>query len=226
MKQRSLKQDWLRANLGKSPVDALFVHRFAKNFSMRSEMRAAEEIKTLMATERAVNAQVEDFAKESLMAMGFDLLAEMRAANAFGPAGALLAQLWKMNALDAPQQVQVGLSLNASPEMTATIRARLAKLMADQAVREKARMIDVDLDALASGNPNAITPDSAAWGWRQAQREQALLDAPMPEPDPATTERSESDDSEPDRSHERAELARAENPLASHRATARELGPK
>lgn len=152
MKRFSDKRDWVRQHLGDCNSEGQFLSDFAKAFSMK-ESKASEELKEIMADDRATEEHFADSTSQRLYALGQRLLDEMRAAGAHGPA----AQVWKtmqsLKGLDRPQVVDVQVSAAPSAQL---VRERIAALMQSQHVQEQAEAVGVDLVKLQHGEQDAI----------------------------------------------------------------------
>ena len=150
------KRTWVRAHLGDISSDAELLTAFAKHFGMRDEGRASQELREILDADASVEEHFEGISATRHLALGQRLLNMMVADKAFGPASVVWKAMSQVKGLEQ-QRVQVEVSGAPSAEI---VRARIAKLMADQRVHAQAEAIGVDLDEQAKAL--GVDPDETA----------------------------------------------------------------
>jgi hypothetical protein len=129
------KREWVRLHKADRISDAEMVTAFAKQFGMRSEDKASQELKEILEADTTVQKEFGDISRERYIAQGERVMADMLVAGAYGPAATMWKSISQAKGFEKQNlQVEVG----PSPEMTETIRARMASLLADRQVRETA----------------------------------------------------------------------------------------
>jgi hypothetical protein len=147
MLQKEEKRKWLQKELGNKSLNAEFVSRFASAFSISDAKVAASEIAELLEEDRDVEAELEDFSRDSLIRQAEEILAEMRATGAYAPTVGMLGFLSRMRGLDQPQKVEVQVA--PAPEAS-VVRERIAALLQKESIQQRAKQAEIDLQALAS----------------------------------------------------------------------------
>lgn len=135
---------------------AALVTEYSQTFGIKSEARAASEMKKLLAEDRDVSSEFEDHALDQHVAVAENLYRQCIAAGEYTAAAQVLKIIGSVKKIDQPQRVEVNVGFSA--EMTANVRARIAQLSRNGRVRDNAEVAGVDLPALAEAAGHAL-PD-------------------------------------------------------------------